>query len=251
MLPLNESTTARVDLRRGDDQHAIDAPGTPSQAPVRLVIVDDHRMFADCLARLLSDESSLDVLAVTDGTNAVQVCARLEPSVALVDYQMPDRSGAQVAADIREQAPHTAVVMLTSFGDDRILFEAIDAGCAGLLTKDRPADEVIRAVHAAANGEALVSPSQLALLRDRFTRRSHTLGDDLTEREREVLTLMARGWSTKSVATHLHLTVNTIRNYVQSVITKLGAHSKLEAVSTAVREGIIDLADGGDPSRAG
>ena len=249
---MKESIIARPHVPGDGDQRAIDAPGTPTtDPPVRLVIIDDHRMFADSLARLLSDESTIDVLAVSDGADAVQLCAQLEPNVALVDYQMPDRDGAQVAADIRNQAPHTAVVMLTSFGDNRILFEAIDAGCAGLLTKDRPAEEVIRAVHAAANGEALVSPSQLALLRDRFTRRSRSLGDDLTDREREVLTLMARGWSTKSVATHLHLTVNTIRNNVQSVITKLGAHSKLEAVSTAVREGVIDLSDGGGPPRAG
>ncbi len=245
---MKEPIPERPDLPHGDDLRAIDAVDTPTDPPVRLVIIDDHRMFADCLARLLSEESSIDVLAVSDGDHAVQLCARLEPNVALVDYQMPDRSGAQVATDIRTQVPRTAVVMLTSFGDNRILFEAIDAGCAGLLTKDRPADEVIRAVHAAANGEALVSPSQLALLRDRFTRRSHSPGDDLTRREREVLSLLARGWTTKSMATHLHLTVNTIRNNVQSVITKLGAHSKLEAVSTAFREGIIDRSEGSGPS---
>lgn len=244
---MRESAISRSRRAPDADQREVE-PALPREGSiVEVVIVEDHRMFAESLARALSDESSIDVLAVADGADAVGVCGRLEPNVALVDYQMPDRDGALVAAEIRDTTPQTAVVMLTSFGDDRVLFAAMDAGCMGLLTKDGTVAEVARAVHAAARGVPVVSPTQLALLLGRTTRRTHRLGDDLTAREHEVLSLLARGWSTQAIAAHLQLSVNTIRNIVQSLIVKLGAHSKLEAVSTAVREGIIDFSGAGGP----
>jgi DNA-binding NarL/FixJ family response regulator len=136
--------------------------------------------------------------------------------------------------------PSSMVVMLTGAEDDRVLLGAIDAGCSGFLTKDRAASEVARAVRAAASGEALISPAQLARLLPRLSSKRTEVGTDLTRRELELLIHLARGSSNKTIAAELHLSLNTVRNYVQSVLTKLGAHSKLEAVSTAVREGIID-----------
>ena len=118
---------------------------------------------------------------------------------------------------------------------------AIDAGCSGFLTKDRAAAEVAEAVRATAAGEALISPSLLARLLPKLNRTPRAIGADLTDRELEILSLLARGWNNKLIAGELYLSVNTVRNYVQSVLTKLGAHSKLEAVSTAVREGIVSF----------
>jgi DNA-binding NarL/FixJ family response regulator len=126
--------------------------------------------------------------------------------------------------------------MLTGFGDDRVLVAAIEAGCSGFLTKDRAAAEVAGVVRAAAAGEALISPALLA----RLHHTTRPVGTDLTERERQVVGLMAHGRSNKAIASDLYLSLNTVRNYVQSVLTKLSAHSKLEAVSNAVRDGIID-----------
>jgi DNA-binding NarL/FixJ family response regulator len=207
----------------------------------RVVIVDDHRMFAESLARLLADEEDVDVVGIVqDPTRAGEVIDELDPDVVLVDYQMPGRDGVQVTADIKRDHPSTMVVMLTSSVDDHVLLSAIDAGCSGFLTKDRAASEVTTAVRAAAAGEALISPAQLARLLPRLSRAHRTLGSDLTDRERELLRHLATGASNKAIAAELSLSVNTVRNYVQSVLGKLDAHSKLEAVATAVREGIID-----------
>lgn len=214
-----------------------DAP----QATVGVLIVDDHRMFAESLARLLSDEPGIEVLGVAaTGADAVSLVSRLRPRVVLMDYQLPDRDGVAVTAELRRENPGVMVVMLTGSTDDRVLLSAIDAGCSGFLTKDRAAAEVADAVRAAAVGEALISPALLARLLPKLNRTHRTIGEDLSDREREILVFLARGWSNKAIAADLFLSVNTIRNHVQSILTKLGCHSKLEAVATAVREGIVD-----------
>ena len=120
-----------------------------------------------------------------------------------------------------------------------MLISAIEAGCCGFLTKDGAADEVAKAVRLAAAGESLISPKQLARLLPKLNRNYQAPGSDLTEREHQVLVLLAEGLANAAIAKQLHLSVNTVRNYVQAILTKLGAHSKLEAVATGVREGII------------
>jgi DNA-binding NarL/FixJ family response regulator len=208
---------------------------------VGVLIVDDHRMFSESLARLLADEDGIEVLGVAaTGADAVEMVNRLHPNVVLMDYQLPDQDGVAVTAAIRRENPTVMVVMLTGSTEDRVLLAAIDAGCSGFLTKDRAAGEVVHAVRAAAVGEALISPALLARLLPKLNRTRRSLGEDLSDREREILGFLARGMTNKVIAAELFLSVNTIRNHVQSVLAKLGAHSKLEAVSTAVREGIID-----------
>ena len=208
---------------------------------VDVLIVDDHRAFAESLARLLSDEADLRVVGVvTTGAEGIRVATELSPRVALVDYQMPDLDGVVVAAEIKRRLPQTMVVILTASTDGRVLRAAIDAGCSGFLTKDRAAAEVVDAVRAAAAGEALISPAMLARLLPKLNRTRQSLGSDLTDREREILARLARGGSNKVIAGELSLSVNTVRNYAQSILRKLDAHSKLEAVATAVREGIIE-----------
>jgi DNA-binding NarL/FixJ family response regulator len=208
---------------------------------VGVLIVDDHRMFSESLARLLADEDGIAVLGVAaTGADAIEMVGRLHPKVVLMDYQLPDQDGVAVTAQIRSRNPSVMVVMLTGSTEDRVLLAAIDAGCSGFLTKDRAAAEVVHAVRAAAVGEALISPALLARLLPKLNRTQRSLGEDLSEREREILGFLARGMTNKVIAAELFLSVNTIRNHVQSVLAKLGAHSKLEAVSTAVREGIID-----------
>ena len=214
-------------------------------SPVGVMIVDDHRMFAESLARLLSDEDGITVLGLAgSGSEALDVARRVHPSVVLMDYQLPDQDGVAVTAEIKRRDPGVMVVMLTGLTDDRILLSAIEAGCSGFLTKDRAAGEVADAVRAAAAGEALISPALLARLLPQLDRTQREVGADLTGREREILKSLARGLSNKAIASELYLSVNTIRNYIQSVLKKLGAHSKLEAVATAVREGIIEYPSG-------
>lgn len=212
-----------------------------SASAISVLLVDDHRMFAESLARLLAEEDDIEVVGSTGSPDeAIRLVRSRRPSVVLVDYQLPDRDGAQVAAEIKAIEPATVIVMVTGSSDDRILLAAIEAGCSGFLTKDRAAHEVAAAVRGAVAGEALVDPALLARLLPRLHRGYRAAGADLTDRERTILTALAEGKSNRMIATELHLSVNTIRNYVQSVLTKLGAHSKLEAVSVAVRQGIID-----------
>lgn len=207
---------------------------------IGVLLVDDHRMFAESLARLLSAEADIEVLAVaTDGATALNLADALDPRVILVDHQMPGQDGVTVAGELKRRNPERMVVMLTGSTDDRLLLAAIEAGCSGFLTKDRAASEVAETVRVAAAGEALITPAMLARLLPRIGRTERSLGSDLTEREVEVLRLLAAGYANRAVAGELYLSVNTVRNYVQSILVKLGAHSKLEAVATAVREGIV------------
>ena len=210
-------------------------------AAIGVLVVDDHQLFAAGLARLLADEPDITVLGIaTSGAQALEMVDRLQPQVVLTDYLMPDQDGVTVTAQIKARNPTIMVVMLTGSADDRTLLSAIEAGCSGFLTKDRAVGEVAAAVRAAAVGESLISPAMLARLLPKLKPSHRSLGADLTEREREILGMLARGWTNRAIGEHLFLSVNTIRNYVQSILTKLDAHSKLEAVATAVREKIID-----------
>ncbi len=208
---------------------------------ITVLIVDDHLMFAQSLARLLADESGIAVVGVASSSaEAQRLVQSIRPNVMLIDYQMPEQDGVALAVEVKSFDPTIMVVMLTAATDDRVLVAAIEAGCSGFLTKDRAAAEVADAVRAVARGDALISPAMLARLLPKLRRTPRRLGDDLTDRELDVLRCLAKGSVGKIIAAELHLSLNTIRNYTQSVLSKLGAHSKLEAVAIAVREGIID-----------
>ncbi|MDT4924411.1 MAG: hypothetical protein QOG01_2124 [Pseudonocardiales bacterium] len=214
---------------------------------IGVLIIDDHRMFADSLARLLADEDDMAVLGIaSDGDEGVRLAVALDPQVVLVDYRMPLQDGIAVATNIKSRVPDAMIVMLTGMADDKVLLAALEAGCSGYLTKDRAASEVANAVRVAAAGEALVSSRDLAILLSRFTRNHHSVGNDLTDRERQILVLLSRGMANRAIAEDLHLSINTVRNYVQAILIKLDAHSKLEAVATGVREGVIEYPSGLD-----
>ena len=214
--------------------------GEPATTVIGVLIVDDHRMFAESLARVLSDEDDIAVLGLAaNAADGLAMATSLQPQVALVDYELPDRNGVTIVAEIRQRVPGVHVVMVTGRSDDRVLLAAIEAGCSGFVTKDRAAVEVAEAVRVAAAGEALISPRELVRLLPKLNRNYRAVGSDLTAREREILGLLAQGLANAVIAGQLFLSVNTVRNYVQAILTKLNAHSKLEAVTIAVREGII------------
>lgn len=212
----------------------------PDAGSIVVVIVDDHRMFAESLGRLLSSEPDIEVAAtVADAAGVRSAIERHHPRVVLLDNGLPDADGTDVAAQIKQQDPAAMVVMITGSADDRVLLAAIDAGCSGFLTKDRASDEVAQAVRHAAAGDVVIPPALLARLLPKMNRAHRGLGADLSPRELEVLHLLATGATNRAIADQLFLSVNTVRNHVQQILQKLGVHSKLEAVATAVREGII------------
>lgn len=206
---------------------------------IRVLIVEDHRMFSQALSAALDEADDIAVTsAVSTAAEGIQAAAETNPDVVLMDYRLPDGNGVEAARRIKATEPGVRIVMLTASSDDNILRQAIEAGCAGYLTKDHTLEELILAVRAAYNGEAVISPAMLSRLVARGADRTSP-GSDLTARESEVLRLLAQGLANPAIAATLGIRVATVRNHVQSVIEKLQAHSKLEAVAVALRRGLI------------
>lgn len=207
--------------------------------PIRLLVCDDHQVFAEALATHLAGEG-LEIVGVAGRVaDAVDAVRDHRPDVVLMDYELPDGDGVQATIAIRAAVPGTRVVLLTSNADENILVAALDAGASGFVTKHKPAAEVTAAVRAAAKGEMLVSTDMLARLLPRLHRQSQPTGYALTARELEVLGLLAEGTPNHELAARMGISRNTVRNHVQNLLTKLGVHSRLEAVAMATREGLL------------
>jgi DNA-binding NarL/FixJ family response regulator len=219
----------------------LDAAGSTARQPsIRVLIVDDHEVLAGSLAHVLDAEADLVCVGVaTTLVKARQLIATTSPDVLLLDHRLPDGDGVEAIGELRSLRPSLQVVVLTASAADHVLVKAIEAGAAGFLSKTRSLGEVTAAVRAAAAGEALISPELLARLLPRLSRTTGHRLQDLTEREREVLGLLSEGLSNAAIAERLVVSVHTVRNHVANLSTKLGAHSKLEALSIAVREGLL------------
>jgi DNA-binding NarL/FixJ family response regulator len=215
---------------------------TAPTTTTRIVLVEDHQVFAETLQRALQTEPDLEVVAILkDLPGVVELVRRDPPDVVVTDHRLGSGAdGVAVARAVLAEAPTTAVVMLTASEDDRVLVAAIEAGCTGFVTKTQPLGDVIAAIRSAAAGEALVNPTMLARVLPRLASRRTTPTDQLTRRELEVLGVMASGASNQAIADQLYISRDTVRNHVASVLQKLGAHSKLEAVAIALKRGIID-----------
>jgi len=209
-------------------------------APIRVLLVDDHQMFVESVARLLSGEGIEVVATASNGKDAVARAEETAVDVAVIDYRLPDTDGVSVARRIHAVRPATKLLILTGAEESAILVSAIEAGCSGFLTKDKAFKELLVAVRTAHAGEAYIPHELLSGLLPRLSRTYRGVGADLTQREREVLGLVAEGLSNQAIATRLMLSINTVRNHVQSLLSKLEAHSKLEAVAIATREGLLD-----------
>ena len=217
--------------------------------PIRVVVVDDHALFRRGLDNVLSGEPDLEVVGeAADGLEALEVCAALAPDVVLMDVRMPGASGIEAARRIREARPETRVVMLTVSDDEEDLFEAVRAGANGYLLKEVSIDEVADAVRVVARGHSLVSPSMASKLLAEFNRlaarsesRQRTDSASLTERELEVLRLVADGLTNREIARELFIAENTVKNHVRNILEKLHLHSRMEAVVFAMREKLLDV----------
>ena len=219
-----------------------------SKTAIRVLLVDDHEMIVEGLSRVLDAEKDIEIIgAVGSGSEALSAVTRYRPDVVVMDYQLPDIDGAAITKDLLVSHPDTRVIMLTGSTDDRVLIKAIEAGCSGYITKGDAIKELAGAVRAAHVGESVISPPMLARLLPRFQAGSKAKSEsELTKREMEIVQLLAEGLSNIEIAEQLTVSLNTVRNHVQNIITKLDAHSKLEAVSAAVRRGIISYPTSSD-----
>lgn len=204
----------------------------------RVLIVDDHEMVAQGLASALDAHADIDVVGIVGSVlDAKCRTAELDVDVVVMDYRLPDGDGVSATVGILADHPAIAVVMLTAANHHTILAAAIEAGCSAFVTKERAARDLVAAVRAAARGDVAFPRSALAALRDRAGGKRNQA---LSQRELEVLRLLADGASTDDIAGRLFLSRNTVRNHVQNILGKLGVNSKLQAVVTALREGIVD-----------
>jgi two-component system NarL family response regulator len=221
----------------------------PDSTRIRVLIVDDHELFRRGLALTLGTEHDVEVVGEAgDGAEAVAQALALEPDVVLMDIRMPGTSGIEAARRIRAAQPDVRIVMLTVSEDEEDLFASIRAGASGYLLKELSIDEVAATVRAVHRGQSLISPSMATKLLAEFNTLSRRVEEErglaprLTDRELEVLRLLARGMPNREIATELHIAENTVKNHVRNILEKLKLRSRMEAALYAVREKIVDPA---------
>ena len=204
---------------------------------IRLLIADDHAVVRTGLTQLLSAVEDVELVgAASDGQEAVSMCAKLEPDVVLMDLEMPSLDGIEATRRIKEAQPRVAVVILTSFSDRERILRALDAGAAGYLLKDAEPEELTRAVHAAAQGDAPLDPrAGRALL---SARNATSPADSLSEREREVLAMVAEGLPNKLIARRLEISEKTVKAHLTSIFRRIGVTDRTQAALWAQRNGL-------------
>jgi len=214
--------------------------------PTRILLVEDHPIVAEGLQLALGRHDEFRVVGTAATVaEAARLAATLQPSVVLLDYHLPDGSGADAARMIRSAVPHAAIVMLSADASDDAMLASIEAGVSGYVVKSEAAAEIATAVRRAAAGEMLIPPATLAGLLGRQRQRAYKaarrteLAERLTPRESEVLQLMSKGTDNRAIADQLGISLATVRVHVQKVIEKLGAHSRLEAVVRANEYGLV------------
>lgn len=207
---------------------------------VRVMIVDDHAIVREGLRMLLSEEDDIEVVGeASDGAESVHMAAQLQPDVILMDLVMPKIDGIRATEQIRESTPSCQILVLTSFAEDQRVPHAIQAGAIGYLLKDVLKADLLRAIHAANQGEPTLHPeAQRQLMRQVVTPTAPNLLETLTEREMDVLRLIAQGQSNKEIATRLHLTEGTVKGYVSTILGKLQVADRTQAALYAVKHGV-------------
>jgi DNA-binding NarL/FixJ family response regulator len=212
-----------------------------------VLVVDDHELFRRGLTMLLGVEQGIEVVGeASDGAEGTELAVSSAPDVVLLDVRMPKQSGIEACVAIKAASPTTKIVMLTVSDEEADLYEAVKNGASGYLLKDSSIEEVAQGIRVVAEGQSLISPSMAAKLIDEFKTmsrpdRSQGPALKLTERELDVLRLVAKGLSNRDVAHRLAISENTVKNHVRNMLEKLQLHSRMEAVMYAVREKLVEL----------
>lgn len=211
--------------------------------PIRILLADDHAIVRSGLGTFLLVYDDLALVGeARDGQEAIDLTARLEPDVVLMDLMMPRVDGAAATRAIRRDHPNTHVIALTSFREQDLVQKSLEAGAIGYLLKNVTADELADAIRKAHQGRPTLAPEATQAL-IHATTQPPPLGHDLTEREREVLALMAEGITNPQIADKLFVSRSTIKFHVSSILSKLGAASRTEAVALALQHGLVGTDD--------
>lgn len=213
---------------------------------IRIIICDDQEIVTEGLQVILSSVSGIDVVGIAhDGAEAVELVKRLSPDVALMDMKMPIMNGIQATRRIHDRYPQTRVLVLTTYGDDEWVFDAIRAGASGYLLKETPREQLIAAIRGTAAGATHVDPNVAGKLFQQITQigavhqPATALADDLNDRERDILRLLTDGLSNSEIAEELHLSKGTVQNYVSNILVKLDVSDRTQAAVIALRHGLV------------
>lgn len=214
---------------------------------IRVLLVDDQALFREGLETLLSvHEDILVVGNASNGQEAIQVATKVHPDVVLMDVRMPVLDGVRATKLLKEALPQCRVIVLTTFDDDEYVFDALRSGAVGYLLKDVDSAQLVDAIHAAARGESILGPSIAAKVIAEFSRVSsmvpalkmEQLVEPLSEREVEILTLIARGASNKEIANQLYIAQGTVKNHITHILGKLGVRDRTQAAIKAKELGL-------------
>lgn len=216
---------------------------------LRVMVADDHALFRRGLQMVLEQEEDLELVGeASDGAEAVAKAQELMPDVILMDVRMPKRSGIEATGQIKDLLPHVKILMLTISDEEADLYEAIKAGASGYLLKEIPIEEVADAIRSVWAGQSRISPSMASKLLNEFAAMSKATGERpqvpaprLTDREMEVLKLVAKGMNNRDIAKQLYISENTVKNHIRNILEKLQLHSRMEAVVYAVREKLLEI----------
>ena len=218
-----------------------------STEPIRVLVVDDQELFRRGLVMLLGQDVDIEVVGeADDGVTGTDLAARLAPDVVLLDVRMPRRTGVEACRSIKEQVPSAKIIMLTVSDEEGDLYETVKNGASGYLLKDSSIEKVAQAIRVVHDGQSLISPSMAVKLIDEFKQMSkpenkQVSGLRLTDRELEVLRLVAKGLNNRVIAKQLFISENTVKNHIRNILEKLQLHSRMEAVMYAVREKLLDI----------
>lgn len=235
-------------MSRAPNNPAADGGASPqhpqSRRPITVVVADDHRVVRAGLIALLHQYDDVRVVGEAgSGQEAVERAEALEPDVVLMDLQMPVMDGVQATEHIVRRLPDTAVLILTTYDDDELIWEGIRAGARGYLLKDVLPDDLIRALRTVAAGGTLLPPTIAAKLAQRIQHHGAAPHPPaaVTPRETEILQHMARGRTNREIAAALHISENTVKTHISNLYQKLEVNDRTEAVTTALRLGLIEL----------